>query len=152
MDGRSRREALGSSDSSLNLAGHGPSCHVSSFAMATSKRFHGGTVQRRMRLVIVKSCSGSSKPCPVQSQARVTADPRPDFAKGHKTPGLSKDDRTVDGLTRALVGSEGGLVTWCEAVLWPSPLGRSLAAFPDLSACPSQVTLLPAPAGSTKES
>lgn len=30
-------EALGSSDSNLNMAGHGPSRHVFSFAMATSK-------------------------------------------------------------------------------------------------------------------
>lgn len=30
-------EALGSSVSNLNMAGHGPSRHVSSFAMTTSK-------------------------------------------------------------------------------------------------------------------
>lgn len=30
-------EALGSSDSNLNMARHGPSRHVSSFAMATSE-------------------------------------------------------------------------------------------------------------------
>ncbi|KAH0510721.1 Zinc finger protein 618 [Microtus ochrogaster] len=45
-------EALGSSDSNLNMARHGPSPHVSSFAMATSEGAMGGPMQRRVRLVL----------------------------------------------------------------------------------------------------
>lgn len=41
----------------------------------------------------------------------------------------------MGGPTRALVASMGSPVTGWEAVLWPCPLGRSHAAFPDLPAC-----------------
>lgn len=83
----------------------------------------------------------------MQVQARVTADPGPDFARGYKTPELSKEEMTVDGLTRALVAGVDGPVTWWEPVLWPNPLAGSCASSPDLSVCTSQLTVLPASAG-----
>lgn len=86
-------------------------------------------MQRRMRLGLMQACAGASKLYPVQTQDRAPADPRPGFVKGHKTPGLSRGDRTVGGP----VASVGGPVTGWEALM-PCPLCRSHAAFPDLSA------------------
>lgn len=76
----------------------------------------------------------------VQVWARATADPGPDFARGYRTPGLSKEEMTVDGFTRALVAGVGGPVTWWEPVLWPQPIGWELCQLSGplcLSALPS---------------
>lgn len=66
------------------------------------QRCHRGPMQRRMRLGLMQACAGASKLYPAQTQDRAPADPRTGFVKGHKTPGLSRGDRTVGGPTRAL--------------------------------------------------